>query len=165
MKVIQSPEFWTSLAFVVVAFMMIKPGYRFLKKWGQKKADIIIRQQKEAQDILQKAKALETQYKTVFQHRTAERKKALRDAEKEIRFLKDEALGQTEDRIKRKKREVELRLKMIAENGEQDIKRRMLSKLVKQTESLLQEKQEEDTQKIIEKACLALDRYGPALRQ
>ena len=165
MKMIQSPEFWSALAFGIVVFAVIKPGCRFLKKWGQKQADAILRQQKEAEDVLQKAKKLCAQYKTVYQNRGSERQKIMREAEKEIQFLEKEAVHQTEDRMTRKKQEVDLRLKMIAENGEQDIKRKMLSQLVKQTEIQLRSGQAEDTDELVKEACAALDRYEPALRQ
>ena len=165
MHFIQSPEFWSSSAFVLLVAVMVRPAGRLLGKWGQKQADDIRKQQKEATEVLKKAEALEAQYKTLYQKRNQERRKVMREVDREIQFLKQDLLKQTNDRIARKNQEVDLRLNRIAENGRQDIKRKMLSRLVKQTENQLAKTENENMDDIIKKACEALENFAPALKQ
>ena len=165
MHFIQSPEFWSSSAFVLLVAVMARPAKRLLKKWGQKQASAVRKQQAEAAEVLKKAEALEAQYKSLYQKRNQERRKVMREAEQEIQFLEQDLLKQTNDRIARKNQEVDLRLKRIAENGRQDIKRKMLSRLVKQTENQLARTENEDMDDLIRKACEALENFAPALKQ
>ena len=165
MHFIQSPEFWSSSAFVLSVAVMARPAKRLLKKWGQKQADGIRKQQAEAADVLKKAEALEAQYKALYQKRSQERRKVMREVDREIQFLEQDLLKQTNDRIARKNQEVDLRLKRIAENGRQDIKRKMLSRLVKQTESQLAKTENENMDDVIKRACEALENFAPALKQ
>ena len=165
MSVFQSPEFWSSSAFVLVVLGLMKPGNRLLKKWGQKQADQICKQQKDAKNVLKKAKTLKALYQAVYQNRNKERQKIMREANREIRFLEQEWLSQTHDRIARRNQETELRLKRIAENGQQDIKRKMLDRLVKQAQVGLAKSEDEDTDILIKKACQALEQYQSILKQ
>jgi len=165
MHFIQSPEFWSSSAFVLLVAVMARPAKRLLKKWGQKQASAVRKQQAEAAEVLKKAEVLEAQYKSLYQKRNQERRKVMREAEQEIQFLEQDLLKQTNDRIARKNQEVDLRLKRIAENGRQDIKRKMLSRLVKQAENQLAKTENEDMDDLIRKACEALENFAPALKQ
>jgi len=164
MNFIQSPEFWSSSAFVLLVLIMLKPAGRLLKKWGQKQADQIRRRQEEAEGVLKKAGEMRAQYKDLYQKRNQEHRKIMRQADREIQFLEQDLLKQTNERIARKNQEVDLRLKRIAENGRQDIKRKMLSYVVKQTENRLAEIKDENTDVLVEQACSALEKYASVLK-
>ena len=164
MNFIQSPEFWSSSAFVLLVLVMLKPASSLLKKWGQKQADQISWRQEEAESVLKKAKEIQVQYKGLYQRRNQERRKIMRQADREIKFLEQDLIKQTNERIARKNQEVDLRLKRIAENGRQDIKRKMLSYVVKQTENRLAEIKDENTDALVEQACSALEKYASVLK-
>lgn len=165
---LQSPEFWTSLAFIIVVGIALRPVSRGLNRWAERQAAQIKQHQQEAQDILKKAEELKQQYEKSYRHRAAERQKIMKIADEEIIALTEETEQRIRDHQIRKKQEVELRLKMMAENGTQDIKRQMLTRVVRQTTALLEEKRDnpsEQSDQLLKQAFAALDRYAGVLDQ
>ena len=168
-SIIQTPEFWTSFAFVFVLFLSARPVMRYLEKWTQGQAEQIQKRRQEAQDVLKKAEALKKQYETAYQNRQVEQRQMLEAADTEISFLESETQQLTNDRMARKSQEIDLRLRMIEENGRQDIKSKMLARVVSEAQSQLQTlrdtgKLAENTDVLIQQAFEALDTYAAALK-
>jgi len=168
--ILQAPEFWTSLAFVLVVTVSVRPVMRFLDKWAAGKAEEIRKRQQAAKDVLKKAEELKKQYEKTYQNRQAEQRQSLEAAENEITFLENETLQVASDRMARKNQEIELRLKMIEENGRQGIKSKMLTRVVSDTKNKLivmrdSEKIIENTDDLLKQAFDALDMYEPALKK
>ncbi|MBR6411693.1 MAG: hypothetical protein IKS41_00845 [Alphaproteobacteria bacterium] len=170
MTFFETPEFWIAFAFVLVVLVAARPLMRALNAWGEKKAQAIQNQIEEAQKLADQAKKLKEQYEAAYARRSAERQKLMREAETEIRFLETEILDQSSDRVQRKNQEVEMRLKMIAEHGRQDVKQRMLSRVIRKTEQLLTEQlghqsKNENQDDLVENTCRALDSFESALNK
>ena len=111
MALIETPEFWSALAFILVVLFATDPLERALKAWGRRKAEAIQSQFDEAKKLVEQAEKLKQQYETAYARRGLERQKLMREAETEIRFLETEILSQSADQIGRKTQEVEMRLK------------------------------------------------------
>ena len=168
--IFQAPEFWTSLAFILVVVVSIRPVMRYLNKWAAGKADEIQKRRQAAKDVLKKAEELKKQYEKTYQNRQVEQRQSLETAENEIAFLENETQQVAADRMARKNQEIELRLKMIEENGRHDIKSKMLSRVVSDTKNKLiamrdSEKIIENTDDLIKQAFNALETYEVALKK
>ena len=169
-EILSAPEFWTSLAFVIVVLVLARPAAKYLNRWAGKKADDIRKRQQDAKDVLKKAENLKKQYEKAYQNRHAEQHQSLEEAENEIQFLKNEADQMAADRMARKNQEIELRLKMIEENGRQDIKSKMLARVVSNTKNKLtamrdSDKIIENTDDLVKQAFDALDGVAKALKK
>jgi len=167
---LQSPEFWTSFAFLIVVVFALKPVARFLDRWGQKKAEQIQTEQQTARELLEKAKTLKNRYETAYRNRQAEREKLLAEADQEIMVLETETQHHLDERIAHKTQEITLRLKMIEENGRQDIKGKMLNRILTDTRSRLETLRDEgktdaDISDLLKHAFQSLDAYKNALKK
>ena len=161
MGFIETPEFWSALAFILVILIAERPLGRALKSWGKRQADSIQNQFDEAQKLVDQAKKLKEQYEKAYTLRGGARQKLMREAETEIRFLETDAMEQSSDRIRRKSQEVEMRLKMIAEHGCHDIKHQMLKRVVQKTKKILVNErdnnpQNENAENLTEDVCRIL---------
>ncbi|MBQ7413092.1 MAG: hypothetical protein IJV07_02310 [Alphaproteobacteria bacterium] len=166
--ILQSPEFWTAMAFIFVVGMASRPVLRGLNHWAERQAQKIRSHQEEAEAVLKKAKDLKQTYEKNYRHRFVERQRIMRAADDEIAALTAQTEQRMRDRQIRKKQEVELRLKMMAENGRQDIKRQMLNRVIRQTANLLEERRDHSTEQssdLLKQAFVALDRYAGVLDQ
>jgi len=169
MGLIETPEFWSAFAFIVVILLAEKPLRRALDTWGKQRAKNIQNQIDEAQKLLDQAQKLRDQYEQAYTRRGLERQKLVREAETEIRFLETEALEQSSDRMRRKNQEVDMRLQMIAEHGRHDIKHQILERVVHKAEKLLVIKRDTDTPKadtdrLTDDVCGALDSFETVLK-
>jgi F-type H+-transporting ATPase subunit b len=135
-QIFENPEFWSAVAFVIVVLVALRPVRRFLNKWTDKQKTIILNRQKEADDILDKAKNLKLKYDKIYQDRWLEQKQMLEQADSEISLLKAEVEQSTGDKISRKNQEMAIRLKTIEENGYQNVKNKVLSKVISETKKM-----------------------------
>ena len=168
MAFLETPEFWSAFAFILVVLVVGRPLRRALSAWGERKAKAIQDQIDEAQKLVKQAEKLKEQYRMAYARRSSERQKLMREADTEIRFLETELSDQSSDRVRRKSQEVEMRLKMIAEHGRQDVKKRMVTRVINKTEKLLENREEytsenENMNDLVENACRALDTFKSAL--
>jgi len=166
MTLFQSAEFWVGLAFVMVLCLALYPLCKWLSAWGEKQANLVRNRLDEANALKVKAEKLAKQYEQAYQKRTQERQHLIQEADKEIQFLKTDALQQSHDRMQRKQQEVAIRLKMIEENGRQDIKRKMLKQVVNKTKTLLKANRNalaDNPETLTDQVCQALDEYQPIL--
>ena len=88
------------------------------------------------------------------------------EADSEIAVLQEETDQRTNDVILHKKQETALRLKMIEENSRQDVKNKMLRRIVRRTEKNLTERRAagtvvEDMDSAVEVICQALTEQIP----
>ena len=167
MEFIETPEFWSTLAFLIIVLMSVRPLKRALKSWGKQQADGVRKQFDEAKNLVEQAEKLKQQYESAYVRRSSERQKLMREAETEIRFLEADALEHSSDQMRRKNQEVEMRLKMIAEHGRQDIKRKMLDRVVGKTEKMLAAQadgSDENTEYLTDRVCQALDSFEGILK-
>ena len=167
MALIETPEFWSALAFILVVLFATDPLERALKAWGKRKAEAVQSQFDEAKKLVEQAEKLKQQYETAYARRGLERQKLMREAETEIRFLETEILSQSADQIGRKTQEVEMRLKMIAEHGRQDVKRKMLTQVIQKAEKLLingKYQAKENPENLTDQVCQALDTFETVLK-
>ena len=157
MEFFETPEFWSAVAFFCVVLVVVTPLSRALNAWGKRRAGEVQNQFDEAQKLVDQAQKLKDQYQAAYAGRGGTRQKLMREADVEIRFLETELLSQSADQMRRKTQEVEMRLKMIAEHGRQDVKRKMLKKIVQKTGKLLLRKTDENGDALVERLCGALD--------
>lgn len=132
----ENPEFWSAVAFVLVVLVALRPVIRFLNKWTDKQGMIILNRQKEAFDILEKAKNLKLKYDKMYQNRWLDQKQMLEQADAEISVLDAELKQTTSDKIARKNQEIAVRLKNIEENGFQNVKNKVLSKVISEAKKI-----------------------------
>ena len=166
--ILQSPEFWTAMAFIFVVGVALRPVLRGLNRWAGRQAEQIRLNRQEAEAVLKKAKDLKQTYEKNYRHRAVERQRIMKAADDEIVALTAETEQRMRDRQIRKKQEVELRLKMMAESGRQDIKRQMLNRVIRQTANLLEERRDnpsEQSADLLKQAFSALDQYAGVLDQ
>ena len=135
-QIFENPEFWSAVAFIIVVLVAMRPIGRFLNKWTDKQKMIILKNQKEADDILDKAKNLKLKYDKIYQDRWLKQKQMLEQADLEISVLKAEVEHSTSDKISRKNQEMAVRLKTIEENGYQNVKNKVLSKVISETKKM-----------------------------
>ncbi len=164
--ILMNPEFWMSFAFVLVVAVAVRPLYRFVRRWGAKEALVVQKSLKEAKDVRKKAEALVAEYEAAVRQQADLRRGALSEADAEIAVFEQESAQQTDDKILHKKQEVALRLKTIEENGRQDVKKKMLERVLNRTEQKLSERREkgeltEDMDIAVDHICAALGREIP----
>ena len=167
---LQSAEFWTGVAFCGVFLGMLWPLGRYLKRWGLFQADRVLAEQRAADQVLAEAEALKTQYESAYQKRQAERQKMILEAEADIAFLATEAQKRLADRKMRQTQEVQLRLKIIEENGHRDIQRKLVEHLMTTVNQRFRQRQAagsivENPDELVTHACHTLDAWADALRQ
>lgn len=162
-EILASPEFWSSFAFILVILVFMRPLIKGLNGWTEKQVSAIHREQTSAREVLEKAEEIKKKYEKAYLNRFSEKQKMMQEADSEIAFLDEETHILTMDRINHKKQEVELRLKMIEENGRQDVKSKMLNQVLSDTRRRLKERDEpEDPEKVLQTALNVLDEKGKA---
>ncbi len=162
--ILSSAEFWSGFAFVLVIGLFVRPLLRRLNKWTEKQVALIRQEQNTAQDALKKAEEMKKKYEKAYQNRFIEKQKLIREADNEIILLDEETHQLTTDRINHKKQEIELRLKMIEENGRQDIKSKLLTQILVETRRHLKKKEtDEDIGEVLQNAIKILDKQGQQL--
>ncbi len=167
---IKSPEFWTSIAFLGVVFTFMRPFVRYLNRWAKKQAALVQKNREEARSVRKRAETLLKQYEAVNRDRETERGRLLAEADTEISFLEQEFEQRTADRIARKKQEMALRLKTIEENGRQDVKNKMLNRIIGLTRKDLTDRQnkgelQEDMTVVVKRVFQAMEDYATMLRK
>lgn len=167
---IKSPEFWTSMAFLGVVLIFMRPFMRYLDRWAKKQAALVQKNREEARSVRKRAETVLKQYEAVNRNRETERGRLLAEADEEISFLEQEFEQRTADRIARKKQEMALRLKTIEENGRQDVKNKMLNRIVGLARKDLMMRQskgelQEDMVLVVDRVCQAMDDYAVLLRK
>ena len=163
-NIISSPEFWTSFAFVLVIGLFMRPLLRGMRKWTDKRVNLIQKEQNEAREVLKKAEEMKKKYEKAYLNRFSEKQQMMQEADNEISALDEETHILTTDRINHKKQEIELRLKMIEENGRQDIKTKMLNQIIENTRSRLKKNELiEDSEEVLQNALIVLDEQGKHL--
>lgn len=163
-NIISSPEFWTSFAFILVIGLFMRPLLQGMRKWTDKRVNLIQKEQNEAREVLKKAEEMKKKYEKAYLNRFSEKQQMMQEADNEISALDEETHILTTDRINHKKQEIELRLKMIEENGRQDIKTKMLNQIIENTRSRLKKNELiEDSEEVLQKALIVLDEQGQHL--
>ena len=156
-----SPEFWNGFAFLIVIAVFVRPFLRAVKRWTERKVTLMRQEQTAAKDVLLKAGEIKEKYEKAYANRFAEKRRLMQEADNEIAVLDEEMYLLTTDRINRKKQEVDLRLKMIEENGRQDIKRKMLNQILEDTRRRLKKKEfSENAEDVLQNALNTLDEQG-----
>ena len=163
-NIISSPEFWTSFAFILVIGLFMRPLLQGMRKWTDKRVNLIQKEQNEAREVLKKAEEMKKKYEKAYLNRFSEKQQMMQEADNEISALDEETHILTTDRINHKKQEIELRLKMIEENGRQDIKTKMLNQIIENTRSRLKKNELiEDSEEVLQNALIVLDEQGKHL--
>ena len=163
-----TPEFWTAIAFVGVLIILMRPLRRVLRTWTEKQAGILRQRQQEAEDVLKKAQELHQTYETGYRGRMAERQKMMLEADSEIAALEENARRETAERITRRRQEVAVRLKTMADNGRQNLQQQMLDAVVAETKKQLEERSQVGTENMddtVNRACQMLETYRPVLNK
>lgn len=162
--ILSSSEFWTGFAFVLVVGLFMRPLLRGMSKWTDKRVNLIQKEQNEAREVLKKAEEMKKKYEKAYLNRFSEKQQMMQEADNEISALDEEMHQLTKDRINHKKQEIELRLKMIEENGRQDIKSKLLNQILTDTRNHLRKQETaENTEELIQRAMNILDEKGKQL--
>ncbi len=165
-----SAEFWSSVAFVIVVAVALRPVGRYLNRWTKRQDAQITAELEQAKNLRAQAEELKDEYQKAFQNRWKERAKLMREADREIEDLRAETESKTHDRILHKRQEVALRLKVIEENGRQEVKNQMLSKVVRCAGERLRAQSEApasavETDQMVAQALAAVDAMAPILKK
>lgn len=163
---LNDPEFWMSIAFVLVVVVSTYPLVRFVLKWAKKEADIVESRLKEASDVRKKAWNLLNQYQNDTKSQPLLRRRAMAEADEEIAALQLETDQNTNDVILHKKQETALHLKMIEENSHQNIQNKMVQHILTLTERNIAEQRDagkvvENMDRAVEDMCQALSNQIP----
>ncbi len=143
--ILQNPEFWVSLAFVLVVLIAFRPLGHYLSSWGQKRAKHIEEDIQHAQALEEEAAQLLASYRKKERRKNKERAEILASAGQEIDFLWREAEQKITDQRTHKKQEAEHRLKMLQEQGHQEIKNKILMSVLQKTEQKILTHQQNGT--------------------
>ena len=161
-----SSEFWSACAFLALLLFSLRPLHRALHRWGCRQADAVRARQRAARDVLRQAVTLCRQYEAAYRHRQTERLDLLAAADSEIAFLEADTRRQTTDLLRRHRQEIDLRLRMIADNGRRDMQTRLLTTLMTKTrERLATTPRPTNSKDVLQRAFAALDMYAPALKK
>ena len=162
--ILSSSEFWTGFAFVLVVGLFMRPLLRGMSKWTDKRVNLIQKEQNEAREVLKKAEEMKKKYEKAYLNRFSEKQQMMQEADNEISALDEETHILTTDRINHKKQEIELRLKMIEENGRQDIKTKMLNQILSDTRRYLKKQEtSENAEDVLQNAFSVLEEQGKHL--
>lgn len=162
--ILSSSEFWTGFAFVLVVGLFMRPLLRGMSKWTDKRVNLIQKEQNEAREVLKKAEEMKKKYEKAYLNRFSEKQQMMQEADNEISALDEEMHILTTDRINHKKQEIELRLKMIEENGRQDIKTKMLNQILSDTRRYLKKQESsENAEDVLQNAFSVLEEQGKHL--
>lgn len=168
-SIVSSPEFWMSIAFLGVVGAGIRPLVRYLRRWGQEKADRITNEIRQADELYARAQALLDKYQAHTAHKEEERMALLQEGDKEVSFLKQQAMDQLNERIQNKEEAVAFRLEIIRENSARDMKDKMTDVLLQKTQQLLKKESASfrgnDTDRALEMIFKTLDEYKEDLKR
>ena len=167
MAILESAEFWSSCAFLILCVVLYRPTQRYLKGWTKRQADKIRAAQQEADDVLEKAKKLHQSYGEAYQNRMAERHQMMVEADGEIEALDKETKREAEERMARRRKEVDFRLKTMTDQGHQNIKQQLVSDIMQKAQHQLEEERDlggsDDPNALVQRACETLEKYAPVL--
>lgn len=167
---LKNPEFWTATAFILVVGAGMRPLFRFLKRWAARQADAVRQTAQQAADMRQKAQALKDKYEASYRGRWTVQRTLMEQADAEVERLTADATAQARERMARKNQEIEIRLNMIADNGRQDIKGKMLARVVADARRRAAERRDdpgytEQASVVLDETLAALDTYAPLLQK
>jgi len=155
---ISHPEFWTSLAFVLIVILALRPVGRTLKKWTLAEDEKIQQARDEVEALCQKAEELRAGYEKAYMTRFDTKEEKMKEAEQEIALLKKEVAKESEEKTDHVNQEMSLRLKMIEETGLGNLKKQLVDQVVSETQKKLAETHiKENADFIISEAFEALD--------
>jgi len=155
---ISHPEFWTSLAFVLIVVLALRPVGRFLKRWTIQEDNKIQQARDEVEALCQKAETLKGEYEKAYLERFNTKAEKMKEAEAEIELLKKEVAQESEEKMDHTNQEMALRLKMIEENGLWNLKKQLVNQVVLETQKKLSEMViHENANALIDEAFEALD--------
>lgn len=165
-RILNNSEIWLTVASIFVVVISIKPLIRFIHKWAQKEVLNVQDSLKKATDIRIKAADLLAEYQVKIENQSKLRQQVMAEADAEIALFQTDIQQRTDDIILHKKQEMALRLKMITENSQQDIKNKMLNRILKKTEKELIERRKkseivEDMDTVVNNVCLFLKEKIP----
>lgn len=170
MTAIQSPEFWVSIGFVLVVIVAFRPLKRYLATWGKKEAEHVQADIQNARKLKEEAADLLASYRKKTRRKNKERDEILASAGQEIDFLWREAEQKIKDQQAHKKQEAEHRLKMMQEQGHQEIKNKILTAVLQKTEQQILAQQKsgtltEDMDETLKKFFETLDNEAEELQK
>lgn len=168
-EVISDPEFWTSIAFIGVVLIAIKPLATYLKKWGQAQAAQIKNKIDETADLKQKAFDLFQKYEIHTKNVKQEKAAITKEAETEISILQKQSEEDLKERLTYKTQAVQQRLQTMRKNAEQKSKEKILTALLSKTYDILEKNKETfqtkaEADKSLNMIYAVLEEHAPDLR-
>ena len=113
----KSPEFFVALSFFVAIAMVAKPVCKVVGSMLRSRIDGIIKRIQDAMKLKDDAQSLLIEYERKLVSAEKEAKDILTKAEKQVEFVKNEALAKLEKDILHKEKEMEQRLKVYEEKS------------------------------------------------
>ena len=157
-SVLESPEFWKSVAFVLSVLTVIVPVWRFCRKRLYENKAQIINRINEADNLLHAArKALKESQKKQQKVQT-DQQQIINEAKSTVKQLKVTADEELSEKILQRQQEYEERVCLIRENGLKQLKERVLDIAVDTTKSVLTDKMvlQQNNDVFVEKSLLDL---------
>lgn len=170
-SVIKGPEFWMTVAFFAVIFLSAKPLSRYLRTWGQKRADGIQSRLDEAINLSKKAENLLSEYEQKTKNKENEKQSILAKAEQDAEFLKADLQKKLSERLTKQDEDTEFRLKLMKEQGRRDVQDKILRSIMMHTRQLLVKKASDTAQTsaqmdaAVDNICAVLDEQTDLIRK
>ncbi len=137
MHIVSGPEFWLSVSFFAVLLLSVRPLSRYLKNWGAVRRAQIQSEIDETALLRQKAEDLLAEYREKTRNKSKERAAILKRAREEAAYLKTEANQKLQERLQKQDADLAVRLSLMKEQEQRDLKDKMLKNVMTQTTHLL----------------------------
>ncbi len=136
---IQSPEFWVSVAFVLVVALLAYPVAKMVKNMLQKRVDSIIKEISDAANLKDDAQRLLVEYERKFVNADLEANEILKKSQKEINALKKNSLDKLKFEMQLREKEVDERLNAAKAKAQEEIINVTTDVTMKALKQILQE--------------------------
>ena len=149
---LDSPEFWKSVAFLVVMILTIFPFYSFLTKVAQSRVEKIRLQLSESEKLRKEAEGLLREVQGKNFNRVKERQKTVCKALKEVHQLENVFNEALKKETEVRKKALSKRLSLVKEAGLKKIKEDVVKKTIQITDFVLEK------EKVVRKKDIFFDK-------
>ncbi len=160
MHAVKGPEFWMSVAFVLLVAVSFSPVRKFLIAWGAKRAQTVTNEIHHAAQLRAEAEELLAQYEGHTKNRALEKDALIAEGEQTVRAMKEEMEYNLNARIEQKRKDTADKIDLMHKTVQQNMKKDILAKVVQKTTDMLKEAPSEtsaDLDVALERAYASLE--------
>lgn len=136
--ILDSPEFWKSVAFLLVVILTIFPFYSFAIKTARAKVEKVKLQLGESEKLRKEAESLLREVQGKNFNRVKERQKTVCKALKEVHQLENNFKETSKKGEETRRKALSRRLSLVKEAGLKKIKEDVIKKTIQITDSVLE---------------------------